>query len=47
MFVYDRKNSVIPYWHKYMGTWQNQDRSSESYMLRGAWDPDANNQVDL
>lgn len=47
MFVYGRKNSVIPYWHKYMGTWQNQDRLSENYMLRGAWDPDANNQVDL
>ncbi|WP_252318364.1 MULTISPECIES: hypothetical protein [Symbiopectobacterium] len=47
MFVYDRKNSVIPYWHKYMEKWQNQDRLSESYMLRGAWDPDTNNQVDL
>lgn len=47
MFMYNRKESSIPYWHKYMEKWSDQERLSESYMLRGSWDPNDNNQLDL
>ncbi|KHN52385.1 membrane protein [Pectobacterium fontis] len=47
MFVYNRKESSIPYWHNYMQKWEDQSRESESYMLRGAWDANENNQFSL
>ncbi|MFW5404534.1 secretin and TonB N-terminal domain-containing protein [Pectobacterium carotovorum] len=44
MFIYNRKESSIPYWHNYLQKWENQSRESESYMLRGVWDANENNQ---
>ncbi|MFP9468917.1 secretin and TonB N-terminal domain-containing protein [Pectobacterium brasiliense] len=45
MFTYNRKESSIPYWHNYLQKWENQSRESESYMLRGVWDANENNQL--
>lgn len=44
MFIYNRKESSIPYWHNYLQKWENQYRESESYILRGLWDANENNQ---
>ncbi|MCW2479943.1 secretin and TonB N-terminal domain-containing protein [Candidatus Symbiopectobacterium sp. NZEC135] len=47
MFAYVRKESDIPFYHRYMGKWEDQQRSSENYMLRGAWDVNERNQLTM
>lgn len=47
MFAYVRKESEIPFYHRYMGKWEDQHRTSENYMLRGAWDVNERNQLTM
>ncbi len=47
MFAYVRKESDIPFYHLYMGKWEDQHRTSENYMLRSAWDVNERNQLTM
>ncbi|MBN7764870.1 TonB-dependent receptor plug domain-containing protein [Pectobacterium brasiliense] len=37
IFAYNRQQSDIPYYHSYMGQWDDQERISETYLLKGSY----------
>ncbi|POE01193.1 TonB-dependent receptor plug domain-containing protein [Pectobacterium odoriferum] len=37
IFAYNRQQSDIPYYHSYMGQWDDQNRISETYLLKGTY----------
>ncbi|WDF99716.1 TonB-dependent receptor plug domain-containing protein [Pectobacterium carotovorum subsp. carotovorum] len=37
IFAYNRQQSDIPYYHSYMGQWDDQERISETYLLKGVY----------
>ncbi|MBA0212066.1 TonB-dependent receptor [Pectobacterium brasiliense] len=37
IFAYNRQQSDIPYYHSYMGLWDDQERMSETYLLKGVY----------
>lgn len=37
IFSYNRQESEIPYYHSIIGKWENQERLSENYLLKGSY----------
>ncbi|MFP9527906.1 TonB-dependent receptor plug domain-containing protein [Pectobacterium brasiliense] len=37
IFAYNRQQSDIPYYHTYLGQWHDQERISETYLLKGVY----------
>ncbi|RJL51336.1 TonB-dependent receptor plug domain-containing protein [Pectobacterium carotovorum] len=37
IFAYNRQQSDIPYHHPYLGDWEDQERISETYLLKGVY----------
>lgn len=37
LFSYNRTHSKIPFYHRYMGIWENQERQSETWVLKGLY----------
>ncbi|MFJ5482323.1 TonB-dependent receptor plug domain-containing protein [Pectobacterium actinidiae] len=37
IFSYNRQQSDIPYYHTYLGQWDDQERTSETYLLKGTY----------
>lgn len=47
MFAYTRQESIIPYWQNMLRRWDDQERLSETYLIKGSWQADANNRYNL
>ncbi|MDX6913496.1 TonB-dependent receptor plug domain-containing protein [Pectobacterium carotovorum] len=37
IFAYNRQQSDIPFYHSYLGQWDDQERMSETYLLKGSY----------
>ncbi len=47
IFAYSRQESKIPYWQNILQKWDNQERLSETYLLKGTWQADSDNRYNL
>lgn len=47
MFAYTRQESTIPYWQNILQRWDDQERLSETYLIKGTWQADENNRYNL
>lgn len=45
LFAYNRSTSKIPFYHDVMSQWENQERSNETYLLKGSYKPSDNNTI--